>query len=160
MRDLEQLRGLGRVGRRVERASGRRSFDGDARPPERQEVEIELARAPAPSLPAPERALERLERDQDGQRARLGVETARDFECDDSVAELRLVGHADRRRGIEPGDAAEPSPGKRRQRANGLDEDRLGIADVRPKADVGADPSLGHVASIRDRVTAGARMPR
>ena len=97
----------------VERASLRRPFDGEARPTEHQEVEIELARAPALARRRrPNVALEILERDEEVGRAGRRVGAGRDVERDDRVAEVGLVGDADRGGRVQARDAAETDAGQ------------------------------------------------
>ena len=59
MRHLEQLRRLGGIGLGVDRPRLGRPLDGQTRPTEDEQVEVELARSPAASILAAERALER-----------------------------------------------------------------------------------------------------
>jgi hypothetical protein len=121
MRHLEQLGGLGRVGGRVERPSVRRTIDGEPGAPEDEQVEVEFARTPASSDPPAGRSLEVLERDEQGRRTGGRIGAGRDVEGDDRIAELGLVGHADRRRRIQPGHGGEPRAGHRAER-----RDRVG----------------------------------
>ena len=74
-------------------------------------------------------------------RARRRIRARRDVERDDRVAEVGLVGDADRCRGVEPRDAPEPCARAGRPSAPTARSASvaLGIADVRPEADVGAD---------------------
>ena len=89
-----------------------RPLDRDPRPTEDEQVEVELARAPAPSLPAPEGALERLELGQERQRPGRRVGSGRRVDRDDGVAELGLVGDADRRGRVQARHVAEAVPGR------------------------------------------------
>ena len=150
MGHLEQLRCLRRVAFGVDRARLRGSLDGDAPAPEDQQVEVELARTPALTLLPPERALEPLERGQERDRAGFGVAAGGDVQGDDGVPEFGLVGDADRLGRVEPRDAAQADPGDRRERPDRVGQRRLGVADVRPKADIRTDPSFGHAPSMRN----------
>ncbi|MEA2654115.1 MAG: hypothetical protein QOI37_1342, partial [Chloroflexota bacterium] len=49
---------------------------------------------------------------------------------------------------VEPGDTARANAGRGCERADRLGQGRLGIADVGPETDVGADPWLGHRPSM------------
>jgi hypothetical protein len=101
MGDLEDLRGLGRVRLRIDRARRRRALDVDASAPEDEQVEIELPRAPAFSRSPPELAFELLERGEERDRAALRVRRGADVERDHGIAELGLVRDPDRLRRIE-----------------------------------------------------------
>ncbi len=160
MRDFEDLGRLRRVRIRIDRSRCRWALDVDASPPEHEQVEIELTRAPALARPAPEVALERLERGQQSDRAAFRVRQGGDVECDHCVAELGLVGDADRLGRVEPGNATEPRASQRGERSNRLGQRRLGIADVRPETDIRADRSLGHAASIGLRESGRRGGPR
>jgi hypothetical protein len=125
-----------RRSRWIRRAGFRRSLDVDPMSAEDEQVEVQLARTPALALAPPERALQPLERDEQGQRAGRGIGPARDVDRDGRVAELRLVDPTDGCRRVEPRDAAEPGT---RQGGEGPDPrgDRLGrVADVRSEPDV------------------------
>ncbi len=62
MRDLEQPRRLRRIGLGLDRAGLGRAVDREPGSAEDEQVEVELARTPAPPTPAPEVALEALQR--------------------------------------------------------------------------------------------------
>ena len=82
----------------VDRAGVGWSFDRDARPPEHQEVELELARTPAPPMPPAELALQVLEPGEEVEGAGRGIRAGRHVEGDGRVVEVGLVGDADRAR--------------------------------------------------------------
>ena len=88
MRDLQQLRGLRRVGEGVIGARTGRALDADPRAAEHEQVEVELARAPPAARPAPERPLELLEVGEELECATRGFLARRDVERDDGVAEI------------------------------------------------------------------------
>ena len=105
MGDLEPL---DRRLRGVVAPGGGRALDLIGMAAEDEQVEVELAGAPALAVLPPEGALDRLEREQQGQCAGLRVGTGRDVEGDDRVAEVRLIRDADGRRGVQAGDTDEP----------------------------------------------------
>jgi hypothetical protein len=86
--------------------------DADLVTPKDEQVEIELARRPAPSVAAAEGPLDAFEGGQQPQGSRGGVRAGGEVEGDDSVPELRLVGHPDGRRGIEARHAPQACPGE------------------------------------------------
>ena len=117
--------------------------------PEDEQVEVDLARAPAlPFLPA-ERPLEALEGDEQRERAILRPRTAGHVERGDGVPELGLVDHADRFCRIQAGHVTEPGAGERRQRVDRRLERPCGVAEVRSEADIRADPTHGHAPPAR-----------
>jgi hypothetical protein len=126
---------------RIRRPALRWAVDREPRSAEYEEVEIELARTPAPPPLPPERALERLQGSEQGLRAGLRVGPGRHVQGDDRVVELGLIGHADGCRQVQPGYAAQPRPRQRCQRADRRLERPRRIAHVRPEADVGTNPS-------------------
>ncbi len=128
MGHLEQLYRPVRVGVRIERAAGRRATDRQARPAEDEQIEIELARAPAPALAPPEGALEPLEGDEQRRRSGGRIGAGRDVECDDRVPELGLIGYPDRRRRVEARDAGEPGARQGREGVDGRRERRRRVA--------------------------------
>ena len=141
MGNLEQPRRALRIAVGVERAGGRRAIDRQPRPAEDEQVEIELARAPAPPLAPPEGAFEPLERDEQGGRAGGRIGATRDVEGDDGVPELGLVLDPDRPAGVEARDGRQPDA---RQGGQGPDRgrERPGrVAEIRTQADPGAGPS-------------------
>jgi dipeptidase E len=144
MRHLEELRGLRRVRLGVERPGSRGPLHRDPRPTEHDEIQVELARAPAPPDAASEGALEVLEARQQGQRARCRVRTGRHVECHGGVAELGLVDDPHRFGRVEAGDASQAYAGELVERPNRLDQLRLGLADVGAQADVRADSPVAH----------------
>lgn len=113
---------------------------------EDQEVEVELARSPATAASTTRGSLEGLEAaEQRKGRFRRVVGPTHDVEANGAVAELRLVRDPPGRRGVQAGDAADRSARERIQRDDCLSERPRGVAEVRPEADVGADPSrLAH----------------
>jgi hypothetical protein len=114
----------------------RRSLDCDPVATEDEQVEIELARAPPLAIATPERTLELLQGDEEGDGAAGRVRSARDVDGDDRVAERRLVDDADRLGREEPRDAVEAGAGQGRQRRDARRDRRLRIAEVRPEPDV------------------------
>jgi hypothetical protein len=113
-----------------------RSLHGDLVAPEDQQIEVELPRTPTLALLPPERPLDALQRDEQGEGPCRRIRARRHVERGDGVPELGLVRNTDRGGGIEARDAAEPGP---RQRGEGVDacRDRLrGIPEVRAQADV------------------------
>ena len=99
--NLQQASGLCRVGIGVHRADVRRSVDGEPRATEHQEVEIKLARAPAPAVASPECTLEFLQSGEEIRCAGFRIGSARDVEGDCRVPEFGLVGHTDGRGGVQ-----------------------------------------------------------
>jgi len=102
VRDLEEPGRLRRVQLGVDGSGGRRSIDRQPRPTEDEEIEVELARPPALALTSPERALDRLEGNEEGRGTGRRVGAGRHVECGDRVPELRLVDDADGPRRVEP----------------------------------------------------------
>lgn len=117
----------------------RRPLDPDAVAAEHEQVEVELARAPALARAAPERPLEPLEREQEGERPGRGVRPGRHVQRQRRVAELGLVGDADRGGGIQTGHAPEASARQGAKGADGGAQGGRGIAQVRAQADIGTD---------------------
>ena len=144
MRHLEQLRGLGGIELGVDGARRGRPLDGDPGSTEDQQVEVELARSPATAILPAELALETLERREEVEGAGRRIRTGRRVECHDRVPELGLVDDADRLGRVQARHGTDAAGGQRRERANGRDERRLGIADVGAEADVRADSAVGH----------------
>ena len=93
------------------------------------------------ALPPPERALQALERDEQGGGAGRRIRAGRHVERHDRVAELGLVRHPDRLGGVEPRDAAQTHAGERREGVDRRGERPARIADVRPEPDVRPHPS-------------------
>jgi len=144
VRDLEELRGLGRLGVRIDGAGIGRPLDSDPRPAEHQEIEIELPRAPA-SSPAPtERPLEVLESRHEPEGAGGRIRAGRHVECHDRVPELWLVRVADRIGRIQPGHTTQVRVGEACKRRHSGSQRRLGVTDIRSQADVGSNASVGH----------------
>ncbi len=125
--------------RRIVRPGFGRTLDLDPVPAEHEEVQVQLARPPPLAVATPERRLEPLERDEEGEGAGRRVRAAWNVDRDDGVAELGLVGDADRLRGIEPGNRPQPCPGQGRQSMDAGRECRRRVAEVRPQPDVGPD---------------------
>ena len=117
MRDLEQPCRLRRIRLRLDRAGLGRAVDREPGATEDEQVEVELARTPAPPAAAPEVALEALQRREERRRARRRIRACRNVERDDRVAEVGLIGDADRGGDVQPGDAPKPHAGERGQRA-------------------------------------------
>ena len=123
---------LGRIGG----SGGRRSLDGDPMTSEDEQVEIELAWAPALAMLPPKRQLELLEGDEQGKRARGRVISGWSVERDDGVAELGLVEDADRRGRVKPRDTAQSDAGQCRDRPDPFRDGPPGVAEVCPEPDV------------------------
>jgi hypothetical protein len=136
MRHLQKARGGPGIDLGRERCALGRSLDGEAVAAEEQEIEVQLARAPAPALTATELAFEPLERDEQvrGPRSRVGA--GWDVEHDDRVQEVGLVGDADRLRSIQARDASEASARQVAQGVYRLGERRACVADVRTEPDI------------------------
>ena len=148
MRHLEESGGLRRIGGGVNGSTLRRALDRQPRPPEHEQIEVELARPPASTLTPPELRLERLELDQQGERTGLGIGPGRNVERGRGVAELRLIGDPDGIGRVQPRHAAKSDPGQRREGCNGLGQGRGRIPKVGTQADIGADSTIGHGHSI------------
>ena len=141
MRDLEPFRSLPRVDRSILGPRGRRSLDIDAVTAVHEEVEVDLARSPALARSTAAPPFEGLERAEQRESSGLRVAgIALDVDRDCRVAELGLVGHAPGRGRIQSRDVAHSDAGKGIQRVDRVGDGRVGIAEVRPEADVGADP--------------------
>ncbi len=91
--------------------------------------------------------------------AALRIRSGRDVERDHGVAELGLVGDADRLGRVEARDPAQPRAGERGERPDRFGQRRLRIADVRPQADVCADRRFGHVVQYRGATVRPAERP-
>ena len=153
MRDLEQLRGLGRVGRprRASAPSGGRSMARRARPNTSRSRSSSRG-TPAPTRPPPERALEVLERDE--QRRVAPVAGSAPAGTSSATTAFRNSGWSVTPTGVVAYSRETPrsrSAGQRRERPDRVGQRRLGVADVRPEADVGADSPVGHGPSDGDR---------
>ena len=127
--------------RGVVRLRFRRPFDGQVRSAEEQQVEVELARAPADARPAPERPLELLERREQRRRADLGCPACGDVDRNDGVVEFVLVDDADRGGGVQRRYSTEAGAGEGAEGADGGRHRRGRIADVRPETDVRTNAS-------------------
>ena len=157
VRDGEPLRRGGPV--RVGAAPGGRTLRVDRVMAEHEQVQVERPRPPARTVAPPERALEPLERDEQREPFDSRIGAARDVQGHDGVAELGLVGHADRRRRVEPRDTDEPRPGQRRE---GVDRrgNRVGrIGDARPVPD-GGTPDVRPQPDVCPNPTQPSRLPR
>jgi hypothetical protein len=148
MWDLEQPCRLRGIGLGVDRAGLGRAIDRELGAAEEEQVQVELARTPAPPAAAAEAALEALHRREETRRARRRVRAGRHVERRNRVAEFRLIGDPDRRGGVQPGDAPEPHAGKRGERADRLGQRSFGVADVRTEPDVGPDGPRAHEPSM------------
>lgn len=158
MGHLEEAGGSRRVDLRGHRATGRRALYRQASATEDEEVEVELARPPASSRPATGGGLQPLQRGEERERAGLAIRVGWDVERDRRIPELRLVRQPDRLGGVEPGDAADPDPGQRRNRAHRRRQCACRVAQVRAQADVGADGPRS--ATPAGRLLATASRPR
>ena len=145
MRDRQRQRRL----RRVVAAALGRPLDVDPVAAEDEQVEVDLARSPALPRLAAECPLEALERDEQRERAILGHPAARHVERGDGVPELGLVDDADRLGGVQARHAAEPGARERRERMDRGRQRPVGVADVRPQADVRPDPTHVHAPPAR-----------
>ena len=126
---------------RIERQALGRPVESETGAAEDEQVEIELARAPALAILAAEGALELLESDQQRGRSGRRVRAGRNVEADDRVPERWLVDHADRGRDVQPRHGAEADAGQHRERANPGREGRRRIPEVGAETDVRPDPS-------------------
>ena len=118
-----------------------RTVDGEGGPAEDQQVEVDLARAPALAILASERALQLLEGDQERGGTRRRVWAGRHVKRDDRIPEWRLIDDADRSRDVQPGDATDADAGQGHERPDAAGE-RVGRgAEVRPEPDVCPDAS-------------------
>ena len=144
MRDLEALCGLGRILVCVDRAGRGWPFDIDGMAPEDQQVEVELARSPAPTAAPTGATLEGLEPAEQLERRDGGfAATDPDVERDGSIPEFWLIGDAPRRGRVQPRDAGDVDPRDLVQRNDRARQRLRGIADVGTKTDVGADGPAG-----------------
>ncbi len=144
MRDDEQACGLRRIGHRVEGPCLGRTLDGKPGPSEDEQVEIEFARTPSPAPTAAERPLDRLQVRQQIEGTALGIRPSRHVDSHNGIPELGLIGDPDRRRGIQPRDRPEVGGRQIGDGPDRLGERRIRIAEVRSKADIGANASIGH----------------
>ena len=156
MRDVEQPRRLRRIGRGLDRAGLGRSIDRKPGSAEDEQVEVELARTPAPPTPAPKTALEHLQRREELGRTDLRVRAGRNVERHDRVAKIGLIGDADRGSRVQEGDAPKPYAGEPCERLNRLGQRSLGVTDVRPEPDVGSDSPRAHEPSMVCSIDSGA----
>ena len=137
---LEESGRPGRIRVCIDGPAGRWSIDRQACPAEHQQVEVELARAPATAdLPA-ERSLEVLERDEQRGRPRRRIGTGGDIESSDRIQEVRLIDDPDRPRGVQPGHPAESDAGQDSERVDRGRGRRSGVADVGTETDVRPSP--------------------
>lgn len=148
MRDLQELRGLGGIAIRVEGAGLRGPLDREPSAPEHEQVEVELAGAPARARLTAEGRFETLQLDEQRDGPGLRVGAGRHVEGDGRVPEVGLVGHPDGGRRIEARDTPEARVRQRGKRGHGSPKGRLGIADVGPEPDVRPNPPLGHLAHL------------
>ena len=95
MRHLEEPIGLAAIQSGVDRTAGRRAIEREPMTPEQEQVEIDLARAPARARATAELAFDALEGDQQIRRGDVWGSRGRDVQGDDCIAELGLVGDAD-----------------------------------------------------------------
>ncbi len=128
----DEVGGLGRS----DGSGSRRSLDGDPVATKNEQVEIELARAPALTILAPERPLELLQGEKQGNRPGGRVISGWSVERDDGVAELWLVDDAHRLGRVKPRDTAQPDAGQCRDRADPCRDCGRGVAHVCPEPDV------------------------
>lgn len=140
MWDLEPLRGLHRVDPGIPGPRGRRPFDVDAVAPVDEQVEVDLTRSPALAGSTAAPALQGLERPQQRQGSRLRVaRIALDVDRDSRVPELGLVGLAPGRGRVEARHGLDGDSWKGIQGGDRTGDGRIGVAEVRPETDVGAD---------------------
>ena len=126
---------IGRLGR-IRGLGLRRSLDGDPVAAEDEQVEIQLSRAPALAIAAPERALELLQRGEQGQGTGGRIAADGSVEGDNGIAELGLVEDADRLGRVKPRDTAQSDAGQCRDRPDPSRDGPRGIAEVRPEPDI------------------------
>lgn len=115
----------------------------DAVAAEDEQVEIDLAGAPALTGFPAERLLERLERHEQRQCAGLGIGAGRHVKRGHGVQKVGLLGDTDRAGSIEPGDATQPHPGERRQGMDGSCKGALRFTHVRSQSDIGTNALHG-----------------
>lgn len=152
VRDHEELRSRDRIGRRVERAGLGWSFDRQARPPEDQEVEVELTRTPASTSKPTERSLEAFELGQELERSGRWFGGRVDLQGHDRIPELGLVDDPDGIRRVQARDAADPGVVEVSERLDGRGERPVGIPDVGAEADVRANSMVGHGSPVGRRI--------
>ena len=136
MRDFEEASSRGRNGGGGERRGLRWAVDRQAGVAEDQQVEVELARAPATPGLAAEFALETLQVDEQARCPRRGVNAGGHVQGDDGVQEVGLVDDTDGIGPIEAGDATEARTGQGAERRQGVGQRSARVADVRPEPDV------------------------
>jgi hypothetical protein len=126
---------------RVEGHALGRTVDREPSPAEDEEIEVELAGAPAFAVLASEHALELLESDQERGRARRRVWPGWHVKRDHRIPERWLIDDADGSRDVEARYLSEADAGQGRERADAAGE-RVGrVAEVRPEPDVCPDAS-------------------
>ena len=122
----------------TDRPAGGRSID-ELGAAEDQQVEVELARSPAAAGLTPERALDRLQPDQQDGGPDLRLWSGRHVKGRDGIAELGLVGDPDWIRRVQPRDGDQARVG---QGGQGMDRGTQcsgRIAEVGAEADIRPD---------------------
>lgn len=121
---------------------------------EHEDVEVDLARSPSCAPLTPERTLDVLEVHEELEGRRFWfIRAGRRVEGDHRVSEVGLVRDTHRPRRVQAGHAAKADVGKIRHGAHSRGQRSVGVAEVRPEADVGADgpgqrPSLLSIDSV------------
>ena len=159
VRDHQELRRLRRVDLGVDRSRCGRALDGDAARPKTSRSRSSSRGPQRSRARRPNARSSTLSADSSAIEPRSGIRAGRDVERDHGVAELGLVGDADRLGRVEARDAAQARAGERGERPDRVGQRRLRIADVRSQADVRADPSFGHAPSIGSEPPAGGTAP-
>ena len=136
MRDLEEAASSARIELRGERRARWGPFDGESVPAEEQEVEVQLARTPAPTHSSAELALEALQRHQQVRRAGGRIRTAGEIERGNRIQEVGLIHDADRLRPVEARDASQMRAGQVPERLDGVRQRRARVTDVGAEPDV------------------------
>jgi hypothetical protein len=122
-----------------------RALDAQPRAAEEQQVEVDLARTPAPPLAAPEVPFESLQPDEEVRRARRWRFPRRRVERHGRVQEIGLVDDADWLRQVQPRDAAEPHAREGRQGDHRVRKRPPRIAHIRPQPDVRPNSRHDHL---------------
>ena len=118
-----------------------RTVDREPSPAEDEEIEVELAGAPAFAVPASEGALQLLEGDQERGRARRRVGPGWHVKRDNRIPERWLIHDADRSCDVQERYGPEPDVRQGRERPDAAGERLSRVAEVRPEPDVCPDAS-------------------
>ena len=115
------------------RAGVGRSLDGEAGATVDEQVEVDLARPPAPARLTTERSLHGLELREQFQGPARGVRGGRNVQGDDGVRGTRAGPCRRLVLSVKARDAAESCAGECRERVDRLGQRGLGVAEVRPR---------------------------